>query len=123
MTSQETPAVVESLDSAYEKIGHGNMQRMIAYVASISRNSGAFFAYCFAYLVLKQNYLCTSEVGGTNFSECSVEDICAARNLHGDQNLPFDYKVDTSYEYYLNNWYIEMDLMCKSNTQIGFMFT
>ena len=93
---------------------------MIAYVCSISRNSGAFFAYCFAYLVLKQNYLCGS---GDDYSECSAEYICAARKTYGDQNLPFSYKVDTSYEYYLNNWYIEMDLMCRSSTQIGFMFT
>ena len=30
--------------------------------------------------------------------------------------------MDTSYEYYLNNWYIEMDLMCTPLTQISLMF-
>jgi len=42
-----------TLDSAYEKIGHGCIQRIISYVNAVSRNSGAFFAYCFAYLILE----------------------------------------------------------------------
>ena len=38
-------------------------------------------------------------------------------------NLGTDYIVDTSYTYYLKNWYLEMDLMCMSATDIGFMVT
>ena len=47
------PDNVITLDTAYERIGHGRIQRILAYVNSISRNSGCFFAYCFAYLILK----------------------------------------------------------------------
>ena len=36
--------------------------------------------------------------------------------------MPFEYQVDKSYEYYLNNWYVEMDLMCESPTAISFMY-
>ena len=34
-----------------------------------------------------------------------------------------DYTVDTSYEYYLNNWFLQMDLLCMPATTIGFMIT
>ena len=33
------------------------------------------------------------------------------------------YEVDTSYQYYLNNWYLEMDLLCMSSARIGFLIT
>ena len=97
---------------------------------SVSRNCGAFFAYCFAYLILPQKYVCSGGGGGgialgdglsrEEFSQCSVEDICAARRSGAP--LDFTYKVDTSYEYYLSNWYVEMDLMCTPLTQISLMF-
>ena len=50
-----------------------------------------------------------------------MEDICAARET--GEPLNFTFKVDTSYEYYLNNWYVEMDLMCTSSTKISLMYT
>ena len=31
--------------------------------------------------------------------------------------------MDTEYEYYLNNWYIEMDLMCTPKTKISLMYS
>ena len=34
-----------------------------------------------------------------------------------------NYKVDESYEYYLNNWMVEMDLVCTNKTVVGFMIT
>ena len=49
-----------------------------------------------------------------------MEDICAARE--SGQPLDFTFKVDTTYEYYLNNWYVEMDLMCTPMTQISLMY-
>jgi len=33
----------------------------------------------------------------------------------------FEYRVDTSYEYYINNWYVEMDLVCAKMSPIMFM--
>ena len=39
---------------------------------------------------------------------CSVETICNAQPGDG-----LEYKVDTSYEYYINNWYVNMPgLIC-----------
>ena len=111
-----------TLDKAYRIIGHGRIQRILVYVNSISRNCGAFFAYCYAYLILKQMYVCspTGESTSEVYSTCLVEDICAARE--SGQPLDFTYKVDTSYEYYMNNWYVEMDLMCTPLTQISLMY-
>ena len=31
--------------------------------------------------------------------------------------------VDTSYEYYINNWYLEMDLKCMPAAKIALMIT
>ena len=47
---------------------------------------------------------------------CSAETICNSKT--SDELI---YKVDKSYDYYFNNWYVEMDLMCKTPMQIGFM--
>ena len=88
---------------------------------SIVRNSGAFYAYCFAYLILEQKYVC-KPIDGDDFTQCSVEDICQAREA-GEDSLSFVYKVDKDYEYYLNNWYVEMDMMCTPITKISLMFT
>ena len=41
-----------TLDTAYDKVGHGHMQRLIYYVCAVVRNSGCFYNYCFAYLIL-----------------------------------------------------------------------
>ena len=34
-----------------------------------------------------------------------------------------NYIVDTSYEYYINNWYLEMDLKCFPEAKIALMVT
>ena len=39
------------------------------------------------------------------------------------EELAFTYKVDVNYEYYLNNWYIEMDLMCTPISNVSFMYS
>ena len=33
------------------------------------------------------------------------------------------YMVDTSYEYYINNWYLEMDLKCMPAAKSALMIT
>jgi MFS family permease len=37
--------------------------------------------------------------------------------------LDKDYKVDTSYEFYLENWYLEMDLMCTPAATVGLIIS
>ena len=34
-----------------------------------------------------------------------------------------DYQVDTSYQYYMMNWFTEMDLVCMTPAAIGMMVT
>ena len=31
--------------------------------------------------------------------------------------------MDTGYEYFINNWYLEMDLKCMANADIGIMIS
>ena len=70
-------------------------------------------------MVLEQFFLCRFGPD-EDFRSCSAEEeICPA--LESDIN-GFEYKVDTTYEYYINNWYVEMDLVCankaKTNTML-----
>ena len=52
-----------TLDRAYDEIGHGLTQKIMAYVNAIARTSGAFFTCSFAFLILEQNYLCSYDGG------------------------------------------------------------
>ena len=84
--------------------------------------------YTFAYLVLEQQFLCnksglesvasTSESG--LYEQCTTKEICALRKADSSFSA---YKVDTSYQYYLENWYTEMDLMCQTPAAIGFIIS
>ena len=111
-----------NLDDAYRQVGeYGRAQWLVTFVTSIARNAGTYFYYPFAYFVLKQKFLCTSDA--TILEEprsCSVEDICLARSI--DPSFS-DYTVDTSYKYYLDNWYTKMDLLCESPATIGFLIS
>ena len=105
---------------AYSKVGtYGRMQWLLTFVNAVCRNSGTYVYYPFAYLVLEQQYLCRVGIGG-QFAPCPNEYICSNK-----ENMTYgeDYTVDTSYEYYLKNWFLEMDLLCMPATTIGFMIT
>lgn len=52
-----------TLDRVYDEIGDGLTQKIMAYVNAIGRTSGAFFTCSFAFLILKQNYLCSYDGG------------------------------------------------------------
>ena len=91
----------------------------MAYVNAIARTSGAFFTCSFAFLILEQNYLCSFN-GGQDYATCSVESICQAREDPASTML---YKVDENYDYFMKNWYTEMDLMCVPVTSIAMMYS
>ena len=56
------------------------------------------------------------------FTSCEAEtDICPVLASGIDSQL--EYRVDTSYEYYLNNWYVQMDLVCTSKVLINSMIS
>ena len=94
------------------------MQWLTAFVLTISRNSGNFIYYGFAYLVLEQFYQCRYGPHD-EFMSCSAEEeICPAL----EENVPgFQYQVDTTYEYYINNWYVQMDLVCANKAKTNSM--
>ena len=104
-----------NLDMAYGKVGeYGRAQWLPTFVVCIARNANNYLYYPYAYLVLAQQYVCEDNPG--QFSSCTKEEICLA------DVRPF-YKVDTSYEYYLNNWIVQMDLVCHAVGTIGLMVT
>ena len=70
---------------------------------------------------MTQRYLCSTD-DGINFDECPTETICAAKD-NPEEYDRFLYKVDTEYEYYIENWYSEMDLTCTPETTVSMMFT
>ena len=108
-----------NLDRAYKRVGeYGRVQWLLTFVNSVARNGGCYMYYPFAYLVLKQQYLCLNEDG--EYAHCEATDICAAKENDASYN---DYQVDTNYTYYLKNWYTEMDLVCMKPSTIGMMIT
>jgi MFS family permease len=86
----------------------------------IVRNNGNFIAYQFAFLVMEQQYVCRSG-SDQEYETCSrLDTVCPAL----ESNAPgFEYKVDTSYQYYLDNWVEAMDLTCTNPVLIGFMMS
>ena len=114
MTSLANPPKL-NLNMAYEKVGeYGCAQWLLTFVVCIARNANNYIYYPYAYLVLEQHYLCENESG--EFLSCTREEICEG------ENLP-NYKVDTSYEYYLDNWFVQMNLVCTPVATIGLMVT
>ena len=89
---------------------------MLAFVTCVARNANHYFYYPFAYLVLEQQFLCDAKGTGI-YTSCTKEQICSS----GDRAIPF--KVDESYEYFIQNWYTEMDLLCTTTPTIGLMLT
>ena len=97
--------------------GFGRLQMIATFALALTRNSGDFPYYCFAYMTLGQLYLCRYD-SSEPFSTCSTEtDICPALA----NGTPIEFKVDTSYEYYLDNWYVQMNLMCSSEVRTNFL--
>ena len=105
------------IESAYAEMGgFGKFQWLTAITLTLARNGGNWMYYGFAYLTMEQMYKCQFEAGGP-FVSCSAEEqICPA--LAREEGL-VQYQVDTTYEYYLDNWYVQMDLVCTNKMSIN----
>ena len=81
-------------------------------------NSGNYIYFGFPYLTFKQEYECRHDASAL-FTDCDIEEvICPAR----EQSLAdFEYRVNIDADYYLNNWFVEMDLMCESKVRTNIM--
>jgi hypothetical protein len=87
----------------------------------LARNGGLYPYYAFAFLTLEQAYKCRYD-SSSPFSPCQAEaEICPV--LASGQATSLEYQVDTSYEYYLNNWYVQMDLVCANKVQTNSMIS
>jgi len=97
--------------------GFGRFQWLAIISLILSRNCGNYPYYTFAYMTLEQLYQCSYD-STELFSACSVEsDICPSLA----NGTPIEFQIDTSYDYYLDNWYVQMDLMCSSGVRTNFL--
>ena len=96
--------------------GFGRFQWIATVAMTAARNSGNFLYYAFAYLTLEQMFECRIDPSQP-FATCSAEEVICPI-LKGDQASMLEYRVDTSYKYYLDNWYGlgQMDLVCANRT-------
>lgn len=113
-----------NLEQAFEEMGgFGRFQWFSTFFLTIARNAGNYMYYGFAYLTMEQMYLCRFDPSQP-FESCSAEEVICPALSRGDENL--QYEVDQSYEYYLNNWYVQMDLVCankiRTNSMISFKY-
>ena len=70
----------------------------------MAKNGGLYPYYAFAYMTLEQMYECRFD-SHSPFTSCQAEiDICPV--LASGNATSLEYQVDTSYAYYLNNWYV-----------------
>ena len=100
-----------TLDLAFERAGGFGAAQYIALLClSNVRNSGSVFVYMFAMLVMEQKYECLQ--AGGEYASCSTDEICEDR---------LKYRVDTNYEYYLENWYSEMDWVCQNHKMLAML--
>ena len=66
-------------------------------------------------------YMCRYD-RNSPFVTCSAEtDICPV--LASGQPTTLEYEVDTSYVYYLNNWYVQMNLVCADKVKTNSMIS
>ena len=86
-----------TVDEALEQTGgFGIFQFFLTFAIMFIRQSGNYFYCGFAFLTLKQQYLCLGADG--YYTQCSVETVCQGREAG------LQYKVDTGYEDYIENW-------------------
>ena len=108
-----------NLQRAYKQVGEfGRAQKLIAFVTCMARNANNYYYYPFAYLVLEQRFECDMAGKGI-FTPCSTEQICSSNT----SSAAMSYRVDKSQEYFIQNWYVEMDLLCTAAPTIGLMLS
>ena len=87
---------------------------MAIIVISLIRNFGALNLYLLGLNTQPASYLCRFDPT-SDFIGCKTSLICdRALDVAG-----FEFKVDDMQVGHLNNWYVTLDLMCKSNSEIG----
>ena len=97
------------------------MTLILVFVNAVGRNSGAFMAYTYAYWTLEQEYVCSYSGYSDSYETCTKEQLCEARS--DTEAYPyFKYKPDEDYQYYFNNWYTELDLVCEPASAVSNMF-
>ena len=100
--------------------GFGRFQWISTIILTLARNGGNWIYYGFVFLTMEQMYLCRFDENDP-FQSCSAEEqICPAIE---DGIESMEYKVDTSYAYYLNNWYVQMDFVCTNKVNINSMIS
>ena len=100
--------------------GFGRFQKLSTVAMSFMRTGGLYMYYAFAYLTLEQMYECRSDKDQP-FASCSAKNDICPQLEKGDKQI--EYRVDTSYEYYLDNWFVQMDLVCSNKVQTNAMIS
>ena len=98
------------IETAFQLVGGlGRFQILSIIAMCIGYNGGNYLYYGFPFLTAEQQYECRLK-DETSFKPCSaVEVICPA--LEKDPNS-IQYRIDKDYDGYMDNWYVEMDLVC-----------
>ena len=90
--------------------GFGRFQLIMSLICMGNYVRSAFFYYPLPYMELIPDYVCTSP-DHTGPYKCKPKDFCDKSNV----NAQIDWDSDTS----LHNWAEQLDLQCKSDSEIG----
>jgi len=94
--------------------GWGRFQTFLIILIVLSMWSGGLIEYNIAFLELDPTLNCYLKANPTLAMTCTREDVCV-----GDTVL--SWSVDTSSNTSLNNWIVEVDLLCVPKKYIGFI--
>ena len=114
ITSEEA---TYDLEKAYKMTGGFGTAQKIAFVClMVTRNMGLAYMYVFSLLILEQPYECRTEQG--DFRACFKQEICA-----NQQNPNFEYQLDRSYAFTLENWFTQLNWICTPTYSIDLIAT
>ena len=83
--------------------GFGRFQLLATIAMCLAMNGGNYLYFAFAYITLEQKYECRFDPSEA-FKPCDADTVICPALDSGVEG--FEYRVDTSYEFYINNWYV-----------------
>lgn len=103
-----------TISSALSQVGgFGRFQIIALILLMIIRNYGLYQFYQFGLSTEHQRYVCR-DTPNEKFRICSTDYICSKKSV---QN--FEYVPDRTKEDFLENWYVELNLICEDNDYVN----
>ena len=117
-TMNENSEAVTNIEDAIQLIGgFGRFQLLMSFITMGNVIRAALTYYPLPYMDLFPVFMCTSDATDVPF-ECEAEQFCPAGST-----VYYDFVQYDDEKTSLHNWVEQLDLKCKSNSEIGLIGT